>query len=472
MARSPNLWRPTLLTAVLAVTAHCSAGASSAADSAASAYAGDTPQSTGTQSSVPSPSASDTMSGTTSSGTSSSGTSDANAATSSITTPSPSPAPSPTITPGASVLRPSTTNQAGLDAALLSYYNQWKSTYLTQGQCPSGQLYVNSSSDAGGANSISVSEAQGYGMLALVLMSSVDTEAHADFDQMVAFLLAHPSAAGSGLMAWNIDAPCTSVSGAGSAADADLDIAYALLLADSTWGSSGSVNYLAQAKRVITALMTTEVNQQGHYVTLWENVATSDSHYGGTRVSDMMMDHFRAFAKATSDSRWTSVVNSGYGILTTLQSDSSDSILPDFAINAQNTAQPAGANFLEGVHDGQYYYNACRLPWRLAMDYILYNDTHSQTITANLVNALRVRANGNPASIVDGYDLQGNAFGTNNNLAFMAPLAVGSMVSGNQAWVDSLWQTVVNRSFSSDQYYGHTIKLMSMIVIAGHYRAP
>lgn len=166
------------------------------------------------------------------------------------------------------------------------------------------------------------------------------------------------------------------------------------------------------------------------------------------------------------------MVSSGYGILSTLQADGSDAYLPDFAINAEQTAQPAGRNFLEGVQDGQYYYNACRLPWRLAMDYILYNDAQAQTITSKLVNALRVRANGNPAAIVDGYDLQGNAFGTNNNLSFMAPLAVGAMVSGNQAWVDALWQTVVSRSISSDQYYGNTIKLMSVIVIAGHYRAP
>ena len=387
-------------------------------------------------------------------------------------TPTPTPTSGGTQPIAALVLRPSSLNQAGLDSALTSFYSQWKATYLTQGQCPSGQLYVNSSGDAGGGSSISVSEAHGYGMLALVLMAHSDTAAHAQFDQMVSFLLAHPSAAGSGLMAWNINAPCNSASGAGSASDGDLDIAYALLLADSTWGSAGAINYLAQAKRIINAIMATEVNQQGHFVTMWENVSNSDSHYGGMRVSDMMMDHFRAFAQATGDSRWNTVVSSGYGVLATLQSASSAGLLPDFAINLLSRAQPAGQNFLEGAHDGQYYYNACRLPWRVAIDYMLNNDMRAHDITSALVNGLRTRANGSASAIVDGYDLQGNRVGRNNNLSFMAPLAVGAMVSGNQAWVDALWQAMASKSMSSDQYYGNTIKLLSMITIAGHYRAP
>ena len=370
------------------------------------------------------------------------------------------------------VLRPSSTNQAGLDAALLSFYNQWKSTYLTQGQCPSGQLYVNSSGDAGGSSSISVSEAQGYGMLALVLMAPVDSAAHGQFDQMVAFVLAHPSAAGTGLMAWNISAPCTSLSGAGSASDGDIDIAYALLLADSTWGSTGAIDYLSQAKRIINAIMSTEVNSQGNFITMWENISTSDSHYGGTRVSDMMIDHFRAFGQATGDTRWTSVVSSSYATLATLQNASSASLLPDFAVHMTSNPQPAGANFLEGAHDGQYFYNACRLPWRLAIDYLLTGDSRAHALTQAMVNTLRARANGNATAIVDGYDLQGNSFGTNNALSFIAPLVVGAMVSGNQAWLDSLWQTMVGLSIGSDQYYGNSIKLLSMIVIAGHYQAP
>ena len=44
----------------------------------------------------------------------------------------------------------------------------------------------------------------------------------------------------------------------GSATDGDLDIAFALLLADKQWGSGGA--YLAEAKKVIAAIKEKEMN--------------------------------------------------------------------------------------------------------------------------------------------------------------------------------------------------------------------
>ncbi len=32
---------------------------------------------------------------------------------------------------------------------------------------------------------------------------------------------------------------------------------------------------------------------------------------------------------------------------------------------------PAPANFLESENDGNYYYNSCRMPWRISMDYLI-----------------------------------------------------------------------------------------------------
>jgi len=49
--------------------------------------------------------------------------------------------------------------------------------------------------------------------------------------------------------------------GADSATDGDLDIAYALLLADNQWGSSGSVDYKAEALAVLSDILDKEVNR-------------------------------------------------------------------------------------------------------------------------------------------------------------------------------------------------------------------
>ncbi|WP_449437807.1 glycosyl hydrolase family 8 [Pedobacter steynii] len=42
--------------------------------------------------------------------------------------------------------------------------------------------------------------------------------------------------------------------GRSCATDGDMDIAYALLLADKQWGSSGKINYKAEAISIINAL--------------------------------------------------------------------------------------------------------------------------------------------------------------------------------------------------------------------------
>ena len=67
-----------------------------------------------------------------------------------------------------------------------------------------------------------------------------------------AIFLDHPADSDPGLMAWNQVESCADagddVGGSNSATDGDLDIGYALLLADSKWGSEGEFDYRALAR--------------------------------------------------------------------------------------------------------------------------------------------------------------------------------------------------------------------------------
>jgi hypothetical protein len=50
---------------------------------------------------------------------------------------------------------------------------------------------------------------------------------------------------------------------------------------------------------------------------------------------------------------------------------------------------------------------------------------------------------------------------------------VSAMISsGNQEWVNRLWDTVVGMKLSESQYYGNTIKLQCMIIASGNWWAP
>ena len=116
-------------------------------------------------------------------------------------------------------------------AATATFYRQWKAKYLQSGACGADRLYVAHLGNASSPPSISVSEGQGWGMLALALMAADDLEAKGQFDAMLRFVHDYSSAGQSGLMAWDIYAPCQARQGACSATDADLDIACALLVA-------------------------------------------------------------------------------------------------------------------------------------------------------------------------------------------------------------------------------------------------
>ncbi len=125
--------------------------------------------------------------------------------------------------------------RANLDAATAAFYDGWKERYLVEG-CEPGHLRVRTE---GSAAHYTVSEGQGYGMLIAVYMAGHDPEARDVFDGLYRYARAHPSALTPNLMAWAQDEDCRHVGGDDSATDGDLDIAYALLLADRQWAAKG-----------------------------------------------------------------------------------------------------------------------------------------------------------------------------------------------------------------------------------------
>ena len=133
----------------------------------------------------------------------------------------------------------------------INFYDYWKEKYLVQNPYVTDetQYYVfygdQTYSEAGYEVEVTVSEAHGYGMLIAVSMSDYDNEAKEIFDGMYRYYQSHLSEIGPNLMAWqqndNGKAIVNSSSGGDSATDGDMDIAYALLMADSIWGSDGEI---------------------------------------------------------------------------------------------------------------------------------------------------------------------------------------------------------------------------------------
>ena len=358
--------------------------------------------------------------------------------------------------------------QAQLDNAVRAFYDTWKDRYVDDG-CAAGRYLVKT----GHADNYTVSEAHGYGMLASVFMAGHDPEAKQIFDGMYAYYLAHPSASTPFLMAWAQNASCNNVSGPTSATDGDLDIANALLLADTQWGSGGAIDYRAAAAKIIDAIQYGDVDSTGRWLLLGDWVGPGEDHYNATRTSDFMPGHLDSFAAFTGDAFWTGLLGSEYTIVSKLQQGfaASTGLLPDFVVKPMTPA-PAPNGFLEGSSDGRYGYNACRDPWRLGIHFLTKGDARAKTAVTKLNGWVQDETGGDPGNILPIYTLGGEHVGGNySDMCFVAPFGVSAMVSpANQDWLNAVWDEVA--SAGPQGYYQDSVKLLSMIAMSGNWWTP
>ncbi len=351
-------------------------------------------------------------------------------------------------------LKPDNLTQAQLNAAVTNYYAYWKNKYLAPSTKVAGDFKVNY--DGTGTT---VSEAMGYGMLLTVYMAGADADAKACFDGLNRFRKRYPSNINPALMCWKIPANENAVSD-DCATDGDLDMAMALLLANRQWGDTAywteATNYLNQ---IAAALVRTDYSLR---LGDWNSVA------GQTRPSDFMPSEFRSFYIATGNGLWTNVENKCYAILEQLQTNSAPGtgLVPDFAVVSGGRWIPASANFLEGPNDGKYYYNSCRVPWRIGWAGWFYNDDRARQILSRFTT-WTVNHHTAPINFKAGYKLDGSNVKNNNfdTGCFIAPTGVAAMTTTNQSWLNNTFTYAKDRK---ETYYEDSVNLLSMLVMSGN----
>ncbi|MCS5718322.1 glycosyl hydrolase family 8 [Herbiconiux sp. CPCC 205763] len=360
--------------------------------------------------------------------------------------------------------------EAAADADTASAYSAWKSRYVKAG-CGTDRYYVDASTSTA---SMVVSEGQGYGMVITALMAGEDPAARTVFDGLYRYVDDHPSEVDPALMAWHQGADCASIPGdAGSATDGDLDVAFGLLLADTQWGSTGAVDYLAEATTMIEAIERSDFNPQTHLPLLGDWPAPGDAFWFATRTSDLMIDHFRAFADATGDSFWTDAIAASGALVTTLQGSYSPAtgLLPDFVVDTDTTPRPAPPQFLESAFDGDFSWNACRTPWRLAAGALVAGDPASLAAADRMRDWVVQATAADPAAVRAGYRLDGTPLVSYGDLAFLAPMAaVAAPHLDAQEWVDRAWSSL--RTAPSGGYYADSIRLQVMLLVSNNSWLP
>lgn len=387
---------------------------------------------------------------------------------------------------------PNHVSRTQLDADVLSYYQSWKARYVrTVSDTNPTQKYVfyNREGYSSPSNAVSCSEGHGYGMLATVIMADADPDAHTDFNALYYFYKAHTSSNNPALMSWqqlssNGKIVDNTADGDDSATDGDLDIALSLLMAHRTWSSNGSINYKAEAEKILAAIMSSEVHPSEWILKLGDWVSSSDSTYGkGTRSSDFMLGHLKTFARLDTarSTSWQKVHDKTVSIVNwqfTNGGSKNTGLMPDFfKKSSSGSYTPTKGVYLESSHDGDYSWNACRTPWRLAMSYLLEGDGSVKSTLDRFNTWIVSKTGGTPSKVKAGYYVangtNGNAYASYNELAFTAPLAVSAMMSpSQQGWLNALWKHMVSTPIDQGEYFGNTLKLHAMIVASGNWWLP
>jgi endoglucanase len=374
-------------------------------------------------------------------------------------------------------------SQSEITKIAADYYDKWKSVHIKNDCEDKALYYVFDNEKADGnqdANTVCVSEGQGYGMMIMAFMAGRESKAKMYFDGMYRFCRAHPSKNSPYLMSWSILKGCTVNKDNGNntaATDGDLDIAFSLLLADAQWGSKGAVNYKTEALLMLDAIKKLEINTERQTIKLCDDFEINEKENNDIRSSDFMPDHLREFFRVTGDSTWLRVLNQMYSVFHDLQINYSPltGLIPDFIQHTSGGYKPARPNYLESENDGQYYYNACRVPMRLTMDYLLFNDNRARQAIQKINGWLEKRSKNDPDAVLSGYRLNGSNIKDNDytTLAFLAPFTVSLMADGeSQGWLDDMYGSLITKKFSDYKYYDNTINLLCLLILSGNYWTP
>jgi len=361
-------------------------------------------------------------------------------------------------------IKPSIVTQTEMNETIIGYYQEWKSKYLkkSDGEEIGNGYYINMKGTGGSGVEVTTSEAHGYGMIIFALMAGFDDSAKIYYDGMVNLYDLHRSTINNNLMSWVIDPVNGNSDGA---TDGDMDIAYSFLLASNQWGSDGIIQYKAKADSMINlGLKGNDVRKSGSKRT---TLGDWDRSLYNTRPSDWMADHMRAYYSLTKDLFWLEAADTIYSLINQISSSHSTitGLMPDFVVN--KIPIPAEPEFLEAQTDGDYSWNACRFPWRIAVDYAHYGTATAKEHLNKMLTWLKKNTNNNPEKIVAGYKLDGSKLENYSDMAFTAPFIAACVCDAtHQEYLDKGWNIIKK---PQGDYYGDSIGLLCLLFISGNW---
>jgi endo-1,4-beta-D-glucanase Y len=320
---------------------------------------------------------------------------------------------------------PNSQNTANFNPA--TWYSSWKSKLYVD--CGGGQARI---ANGQGSNN-TVSEGIGYGMLLAV--GNGDKTA---LDALWAYYKARVDA--NGLMNWSINACDTGNNNAYAATDADEDVAMALVQADAKWSGykTDATNLINLIKKYETAPGPPSYLRPGDATGGWAPGVVNPSYFAP--------GYWHVWATYVGDTFWNQLAADAYTALAAYQSltisGSTGALVPEWGtIQGQVSGGP------------DYGYNACRTPWRVAVDYAWFGTAAAQTFLQHV--STYVDSKGGVASVP--FD---------KNSAFLGPFALSGMAV-SQAKADTYLNAWLSTNMDDTPYFQGSLRGL-FLLLANH----
>ncbi|WP_037576483.1 glycosyl hydrolase family 8 [Sporocytophaga myxococcoides] len=340
------------------------------------------------------------------------------------------------------------TNRNASDAS--SNYSVWKSNWTAA--CGDGKYRVKFDTP-----NQTVSEGIGYGMLMAAYAGDKTY-----FDGFWNYYKSFRNS--NGVMHWKIN-ECSSIIGSNGASDAEFDAAMALIVAHSQWGSSGSINYQNDAKTLISAIKT-------HELEIGTKVVKPGDQFGGSNLTNpsyFTPGYFRVFGKFTNDeSFWNSAADKCYEVINAnlSKNNAAGGFVSDWC-KADGTYSSNASGYYSG--GTKFHYDAVRTPWRIAVDYLWFGTPEAKAYVKKTSDF--IRNNGGTKNIKDGYNQNGSAYGTAHNCTFVGTFACAAMGGENQSHLDDSYSDLKGINEAS-WYFNQTLKTLYLYLLSGNFYNP
>ncbi len=330
-------------------------------------------------------------------------------------------------------------------------YTTWKSKYVVACGSSSRVLFDDKSS--------TVSEGIGYGMLLAAYAGDKSL-----FDGLWLFYKNNMNS--HGLMNWKIGG-CSGASGQNGATDAELDAAMALLIAEDQWPSASSpYDYISEAKTLIGNIKQYEMDQSSKQAMNGDGWAQGNNR-DCRNPSYFAPGYYREFATAipSDASFWNGAADAADTYLVKNRNASTGLV--------SNWADPNGTpNTCNGPLE--YGYDACRNPWRMAVD-VLWHGASAKAGN-DICGKIAAWSNNNVGKLKGPINMDGSNSSSTPyaNGTFVPSFTVGIMGSSStyQSHLNACYTASKNINLQYENYFGETLRTIMLFALSGNFWKP